>query len=533
MSGAGVNVCSRILDACRRHPDRLALAVPRLDSDVTDRLSYGELLQQAGARQVALRDLGLKTGDRVLLLARPGLSLYVLMVALLAAGIVPVLVDRGMTRARLVSALRASGARVAIGERAILRFWWLFPVLWRWRRFAIDGSTLGVRALPAVDARPAQAFECVSLPTSAHGLITFTSGSTGAPKGADRSHGSLVEQHLAIRSHWQDREDDIDMPCFPVLVLHNLCCGISTVMPAVDLATPGQPDAARVLAQLRAQGVTRLSGAPAFIGKLVAQAEASGWHYDGLRSLVLGGATLPPGLAERCQRVFPQAEGRIVYGSTEAEPIAEVFFSEYIADGEQAPGHLLGQPAPVAQVCLVDPALALATEADVGRARLPVGQSGELLVAGPHVLRGYVDNPEADRESKIPRADGLVWHRTGDVAQFDARGRLWLQGRLKDAVTVEGGKRYTLALEKAVDALGGVTRCALVQVGEGRPALVIEGQAPGAALLRELLVRHGMPHATLWLVDTLPVDGRHNSKIDRPALREWLARGRLRAVGEV
>lgn len=528
----GVNVASRILEAGRRHPGRLAIEVPRLGPGEggSDRLSYGELLQQAAARQQALRGLGLRAGDRVLLLARPGLGLYVLMVALLASGMVPVLVDRGMSRARLVAALRASGAHVAIGERAIVRFWWLFPVLWRWRRYAIDGKAFGVRALGGDKAIASADLDCVLLPPAAHGLITFTSGSTGLPKGADRNHGSLIEQHLAIRSHWQDRDDDIDMPCFPVLVLHNLCCGISTVMPAVDLATPGRPDAARVLAQLEADGITRLSGAPAFIAALVAQAEAGGRQFPGIRSLVLGGATLPPGLVARCQCVFPQAEGRIVYGSTEAEPIAEVFFPEALADGDSDRGHLLGHPAPVAQVCLVDPARALDDDAAVRAARVAPGASGEILVAGPHVLKGYVDNPAADRETKIPRPDGLVWHRTGDVGHVDAQGRLWLEGRVKDALRSDGHVVHTLAPEKALDALPGVARSALVQVGD-EVALVIAGELPPRERLREVLDRHGIGPARLWQTDALPVDGRHNSKIDRPALRELVARRGLQDRG--
>lgn len=569
------NVGARIVEAGRRHPAKLALSVPCAAEGYarSDTLSYGELLAAAAARQQALRGLGLVAGDRVLLLARPGLGLYVLMVALLASGIVPVLVDRGMSRPRLVAALRASGARVAIGERSIMRLWWLLPTLWRWRRFAIDGTAFGVRALGGGSAIPGAVPACVPLPAQAHGLITFTSGSTGAPKGADRTHGSLTAQHLAIRAHWQDRDDDIDMPSFPVLVLHNLCCGLSTVMPAVDLATPGRPEAARVLAQLEESGVTRLTGAPAFIGRLLDQAEAGGRTFPRLRSLVVGGATLPPGLAARCLRVFPQAECRVVYGSTEAEPIADVTMAELVADGEAEAGHLLGHPAAVAEVCLVDPAQGLAGDGDVQRARVGVGVSGEILVAGPHVLQGYVDNPAANAETKIPRADGGVWHRTGDVGHVDARGRLWLEGRVKDAVTVAGVPRHTLALEKALDQLPGIRRSALVQGPEG-PALIIacarggnadnddadrtgreagtstsnsnskagsrsiprarDDLAPGLRQrLAAMRAQQAFPPLALFLIDDMPVDGRHNSKLDRPALRDLLARGRLAALGEI
>lgn len=529
----GVNVCSRILDAGRRHPARLAIRVPRADTGFarSESLSYGELLAQAAARQQALRGLGLRAGDRVLLLARPGLGLYVLMIALLASGIVPVLIDRGMSRARLVAALRASGARTVIGERAVLRLWWLFPTLWRWRRLAFDGRAPGVRALGGATATPGALPECVPLPASAHGLITFTSGSTGAPKGADRTHGSLIAQHLAIRSHWPDRDDDIDMPCFPVLVLHNLCCGVSTVMPAVDLATPGRPDAARVLAQLGEEGITRLSAAPAFLAALVAAAGTR--CFPGVRALAIGGATLPPGLAARCRAVFPRAQALVVYGSTEAEPIAEVDLDDYLAHGDSGRGHLLGAPAPVAEVCVVDATQPLSTDADVQRARCAAGARGEILVAGPHVLQGYVDNPAADRETKIPRAGGGVWHRTGDVGHLDAQGRLWLEGRLKDAVPTAAGPLYTLPLEKALDALPGAGRHALVQGPGATPVLVVAGAVPDRARLRPLLDAEGLGPVRLARVDALPVDGRHNSKIDRPALRDLLARGAAADLGEV
>jgi acyl-CoA synthetase (AMP-forming)/AMP-acid ligase II len=529
----GINVCSRILEAGLRQPGRLAISVPRAADGYrsSDRLTYGELLAQAGARQQALRRIGLTAGDRVLLLARPGIALYVLMVALLASGIVPVLIDRGMSRARMVAALRASGARVAIGERGILRWWWMVPALWRMRRYALDGRALGVATLSGGQAEGAPALECVPLPAEAHGLITFTSGSTGAPKGADRTHGSLVEQHLAIRAHWPDRDDDIDMSCFPVLVLHNLCCGISTVMPAVDLATPGNPDAARVLEQLMEDGVTRVSAAPAFVSKLVQHALQHDVKLTTVRSLVVGGATLPPGLAERCLCVFPQADCRIVYGSTEAEPIAEIGMADFIAQGDAGRGHLLGHPASVTEVCIVDAALPLASDADVERAQLPAGATGEILVAGRHVLHGYVDNPAANRETKIARADGLVWHRTGDAGHLDAQGRLWLEGRLKDAVLVVGALHHTFAIEKAIDALPGVERSALLQDDTGGVALVLAGQPLEPARLRAVLQRHGIAAVRRYQVAAMPVDGRHNSKIDRVALREALKRGRLMSLG--
>jgi acyl-coenzyme A synthetase/AMP-(fatty) acid ligase len=149
------------------------------------------------------------------------------------------------------------------------------------------------------------------------------------------------------------------------------------------------------------------------------------------------------------------------------------------------------------------------------------------------VLQRYVDNPAANAETKIPRPDGSVWHRTGDAGRLDAQGRLWLEGRVKDVVAVSGVARHTLALEKALDRLPGVTRSALVSGVDGRPALVIAGPHIARDAVRSVRERLGFTALSLYRIDEMPVDGRHNSKIDRPALRDALARGALAALGEV
>lgn len=527
---SGRNFIRAIVDAGRRHPERLALAVPQANGDV-ERTRYGELLAEVARTQSALTRLDLVQGDRVLLAARPGRALYVLVIALLGLGLVPVLIDSGMTAARKRAALKASGARHVIGTCTLLRFWWLLPALWHLRRLAVDGAALGVGDLRRHAEDGAREVTCLALPDEAHGLLTFTSGSTGAPKGADRTHGSLIAQHEAIRAHWPDRDDDTDLPCFPVLVLHNLCCGIRTVLPDADLAAPGRVDGARVLAQLSQEAITRVAGAPAYVERLCTAAEAAGQTFAGVRSLVIGGSTVSTALARRCCTVFPQAEVRIVYGSTEAEPIADVSAGELLRDGDSAPGHLVGTPADMATVCIVATDRALASEADVQAATLPAGEIGEILVAGAHVLKRYLDNEAATRASKIARADGTVWHRTGDAGYRDAAGRLWLCGRVGDALQVDGTTRYPFEFEKTLDALPGVRRSALLMQA-GRPLLVLAGR-PDAALLRDTLARLDLLPLPVAYVPALPVDGRHNSKIDRPALRAALAAGRLQSTEEL
>jgi acyl-CoA synthetase (AMP-forming)/AMP-acid ligase II len=527
---SGINLVQPVFAAWEATPDKPALIIPRmrgLDCLSEQQLSYGQLKAEVGRYQRALEALDLQTGDRVLVLSRVRAELYILMLALLALGVVPVLIDRGMSAGRIRSAIRLSGAQVAIGESDILRYWWLFPPLWWMKRLAFDGKTLGVEDfntwLPShFDPR------CVPLDRDAHGLITYTSGSTGLPKGADRTHDSLIAQHHAIRDHWQDQPDDIDSPCFPVLVLHNLCCGITTVLPRVDLAAPARFDPEAVAKHLQQHGITRLAAAPAFMQHLTDFALAHNVQLPGIRSLAIGGSTLPSRLVNRLPVVFPNAHIVGVYGSTEAEPIADVQLDELAREGESRQGHLVGYPARSATVCVVPIGQALRDDARVRRAQCPPLAIGEILVSGLHVLKGYIDNHEATQENKIPRPDGTVWHRTGDAGYLDERGRLWLVGRVKDGIKVGDRIIWPYPLEKALDVLPGIRRSASL-AWDGRLLLVLDAAAsvdlePVKAVLRDA----GIFRVSWAHVAEMPVDGRHNSKIDRPLLRAWLDRSKLR-----
>lgn len=516
-----MNFCDAILRAALQHPQRLALSIPRANDHYRscDDVSYGQLLDRAADIQYGLARKGLTCGDRVLVIATPGIDLYALVIALLGAGLVPVLIDRGMSRARLMAALRASGAKAAVGERRLLRLWWLVPPLWRLPRFALDRKAPGVPRLPQPASH--KAFQCVTLEPDHHGLITFTSGSTGLPKGADRTHHSLIQQHRAIRAHWPDQDDDLDSPCFPVLVLHNLCCGISSLLPATDLAHPGQANAPAILAQLQQNPVTRIACAPAYLARLVDAGQTSATTLPGVRSVVVGGSTMNEALARNCQRLFPNARIRVVYGSTEAEPITDVDLPELLQHWHKGEGHLVGKPADMVEVKIIPPGWPIDTANQIDACPQPPGQIGEILVSGPHVLQGYVDNPAANRENKIPREDSGVWHRTGDAGYLDEEGRLWLVGRIKDAFDADGQTRYTFPAEKALDSLPGVRRSALLPPqadgAEADSLLVLEGQ-PDIPALAKVLRHYGYQNTRLYRVCSMPVDGRHNSKIDRSAL---------------
>ncbi|MDX1694550.1 MAG: AMP-binding protein, partial [Ketobacteraceae bacterium] len=382
-------------------PDKLALVIPMMDGKTCvgeERATFSELSGKVASFQRGWKKLGLQKGDRVIVLFRPSVDLYAVVISLIALGRVPVFIDTGMPKKKILMALKDSNARVFISIKPLVRMFWIIPSLWRMKRFAVDGDGLGYRHISWLRADQIKdPFEYINIDPEDHGLISFTSGSTGRPKGADRTQGSLENQHLILRSHLPDKEGDIDMTSFPVWVLHNLCCGMTTVLPKVDLTRPGdvQPDI--VVEQIEQTGVTRFSAAPAFMERLTRYLEESGKQLPDINLVFTGGATVPVELAARMTRVFPNALAKVVYGSTESEPISSVEAKEFVRDSGSQPGFLVGKPVKDVEVCVASLPDRPVEEAEVNASQLKAFDIGEILVSGEHVLKAYVDNVSATR----------------------------------------------------------------------------------------------------------------------------------------
>jgi olefin beta-lactone synthetase len=508
----------------RRHAvlgDHPALVIPTTwqDGEVTafESIGFADLIERIDRFAAGFQRAGFKPGHRVVVLTPVSVDLYALVLGAFTAGLAVVLIDTGMGFRPALKALRSAEPRAIVAVKALLKHRWWIRQLWGLEAFATDGAGFGYRAHTELlaDAPIAEA-----LPRGAddHALITYTSGSTGAPKGADRTHGLLSAQHEALRRAFPDRPDDIDMTCFPVVALHNLCCGITTVLPPVDLADPAAAEGALVWRFAVDHSVTRLAGAPAFIERLTEAARA-GAVLPALRGVAVGGAPVDRALCHQLVTTLPQAERLIVYGSTEAEPMCHIEMSEVLeAEGD---GLLVGTPVIDAEIVVVALPALPPKLSDRGMAPFACapGASGEIVVAGAHVNAHYLNNPAADAENKLYQPDGKVWHRTGDVGHFDGQGRLWLTGRRADLVQVNGRVIHPLAIEAKLNTVPGVRRCALIEDRYG-VRWVIEGAPEAADPWAERLNQIDPELAALeHLWQTLPMDRRHRSKIDRVALR--------------
>jgi len=221
------------------------------------------------------------------------------------------------------------------------------------------------------------------------------------------------------------------------------------------------------------------------------------------------------------------------YGATEALPATEMTGAEamtetYAATARGA-GLCVGHPfdgVEVRAIAFGDGPISTLRDARI----LPTGEIGELIVRGPHISPAYADDPDSTRKNKVHDPDGTIWHRLGDAGYVDAQGRVWVCGRAGHRVTTASGTLYPLMCEPIFDAHPRVRRSGLVGVGDLAVICIeLAGSATDHDALRAELLALAAAHATTRSIrhvlfrPHLPVDPRHNSKIERPALAKWAA----------
>jgi olefin beta-lactone synthetase len=472
-----------------------------------------------------LRSFGLGHGDGVLLLHPVAAELYFVLVALFRLGCVAIFLDPSAGREHVAQCCAIFPPKAFFGSKKAQLMRWSVPALRHIPKAFCAGFFPGAQKLEFDET--AKLFrEIAPVKPDAPALLTFTSGSTGRPKAALRTHGFLLAQYRALGESLQLPPGTHDLTTLPIFVLANLGSGVTSVLPDADLRSPGKIVPGPVLQQIERQRIQTTAASPAFISRLLDECERRGATIRSIETVFMGGAPVFPGLLRRAKASCPQAKIVAVYGSTEAEPMAEISLSdiapEDFAAMEQGHGLLAGRP--VASISLrvmrenwgvpIAPLDAQAFQELTAK----TGEAGEIVVAGDHVLPGYLGG-EGNAETKFT-VDGRPWHRTGDAGYLDEVGRLWLLGRCAGKIQDERGTLYPFAVECAAMQTASIRRAALAAVGKRR-VLAVEARGPIStdAILSSLSWAH---LDEVVQVEYVPVDKRHNAKVDYVALAEKL-----------
>ncbi|MCW8133018.1 MAG: AMP-binding protein [Planctomycetota bacterium] len=551
MSAPIVNVALHLGERARRGPATPAVIVQKHGAYET--LTFKELDEASETLARGLIASGIGPGTRTVLMVKPGMEFFALVFALFKARTVPVLIDPGLgirnlggcideaEPAAFIGIPKAHAARVLLGwgKRTLKHLVTVGPrLLWGGRSLeAIRAAGREAPALPDGDAQPGD-----------HAAILFTSGSTGAPKGAVYTHGIFAAQVEMLRALYRIEPGERDLATFPLFALFGPALGMTAIVPEMDASRPASADPARLAAAIRDQGATNMFGSPALVNVLGRYAEAKGLTFPSLKRVISAGAPVPAAVLERMAKALaPGAQVFTPYGATESLPVASIGSEEILRETraltEKGKGVCVGRPVEGMKVAIIrigdEP---IETWSD--DLKLPAGETGEICVQGPVVTRAYFNKPQATALAKIPEGEsGAFWHRMGDVGYLDERGRLWMCGRKSHrVVTAAGETMFTIPCEAVFNTHPGVKRSALVGVGERgrqRPVLCVEAEPtaccgkPAEELLRRQLLDMAAQHAHTRAIEVVlfhpgfPVDIRHNAKIFREKLAVW-AKDRVR-----
>ncbi len=498
-------------------------------------VTFAELADDVDRVAAGFLASGITKGDRVSLLIPPGIDLTVCLYACWRIGAVAVIVDAGLGAKGMTAALRSAAPKYIVGiERALAA-----SRLLRWpgKRISVKtlsaptSGALGVwTSLPELRRRG----EGATLPdgpaSDEPAVVVFTSGATGPAKGVVYRHGQAEAQRDTLMDLYQISESDRLVAAFAPFALYGAAMGMPSVVPDMDVTMPGTLTAEALAGAAAAIDATLVFASPAALVNVGNTATGLPARLRtallNVRLLMSAGAPVPAELLRRVSRLVPNAELHTPYGMTEVLPVADISLAEIEAAGVGV-GVCVGTPAAGVEIAISplddegDPTDPLTTAPDI---------VGEICVKAAHARDHYDNLWATTRAASHP----VGWHRSGDVGHLDATGRLWVEGRLVHIIKTADGVVTPVAIEHAAEDAPDVVKAAAVGVGpDGTQQIVVvvvtedagrTGRLAGLDLADAVRSRIAVDVAAVLEVPALPVDKRHNSKINRIRVAAWAER---------
>ena len=496
------------------------------------RLTYRQAAQTANRLAHAFRRAGLEPGDRCGMLAKNCIEYALLYFAASRAGVVPVPLNYRSTAAEWAFVLEDAEARLLIAAQPytadVNRIRALVPGILHWVALgAAEADWIDFRSWlhgqpdddpPATDRDPDAALYQI-----------YTSGTTGQPKGAVLTQRSVVANLLQIAtSAHRGQPGERSLVVGPMVHAGVVWSALAPVSWGGALYILEDFDAANVVRVLDAEHIGYAALVPTILHACVRVAGAAERGYRSLRLIHCGSAALAEETLRDAREVF-RCDLTQGYGLTESTAGATVMFPadtlRGLADRPELLGSV-GRPLLGTEIRIVD-------END---RPLPAGTTGEIVVRGPQVMRGYWKQPRAT-------ADALRggWLHSGDVGRLDADGYLYIQDRVKDVIISGGANVYPRMVERVLERHPAVAEVAVIGVPDnhwGESVKAVVAVRGGMSATEQELIDFSRDELggfqrprSVDFVAALPRTA--TGKVLHRALREPYWTGQLRRVGQV
>jgi long-chain acyl-CoA synthetase len=483
-------------------------------------LTFSEIKRRADALAASLSGSGIVKGDRVGIML-PNCPQYIVAAfAVLKIGAVVVNINPSYTAREVLVVLADSGARAVVTLDALV------PVVQAIRaqspleqlivtslaeysgaaaappqvegaatlaRLVAEGSTLPRPAPPPIDSDDLA-------------VLQYTGGTTGTPKGAMLSHGNIfanvVQTETWLNPVYVYARTERYLVVIPYFHIYSfsVCMMTGIRVGALQIIHP-KYDPDQVLASIRDFRPTYFPAVPTLFVSLLNHPRVGDYGLERVRVFNSGGAPCPVEVIEAWERRIgrPLNEG---YGLSETSPVTH----STPQLGKRKPG-TVGLPFPDTDVKIVD--------VETGTREMPLGEAGELCIAGPQVMKGYWNRPGETAQALRRGADGRLWFYTGDIAVMDEDGFTSIVQRKKDMIIVDGYNVYPSEVESILYLHPAVKLAAVIGVGDAYHGEIVKAciaLKPGAAVTpdaviaycRESLAEYKVPRL-VEIRDTLPM----------------------------
>ena len=520
-----------LIEAARGHGERVFTIYE------DERVTYEATWRAVTTLASHLHSLGIGPGDRVALAMRNLPEWPVAFFAATAIGAVMVPLNAWWTGAEMAYGLADSGARVLItDDERHHRLEDIYATIPSLEQVLVSRAVAPLTGIAAPlegvigtsshwAALPDQPLPDAVIAPDDDATIFYTSGTTGAPKGALGTHRNMMSNILtggysgarsALRRGEMPPEPTPRVTLTVIPLFHVTACSagmMGVIATGSTMIFMRKWDTVRAMEIIEREKVNVTGGVPTIAWQLIEHPDRGNYDLSSLESIAYGGAPSAPELVRRIHSELGALPGN-GWGMTETmATVTHHGAEDYLNRPSSA-----GPPAPVVDLKIV---------AEDGVTELPIGEVGELWARGPMIVKGYWNKPEATATTFI---DG--WVRTGDLARLDEEGFCYIVDRAKDMIIRGGENIYSSEVENVLYAHPAVTDCALIGLPHrtlGEEPVAVVHLAPGAeaseaelqAWVRERLAAFKTPVAIRFVPETLPRNA--NGKILKKDLQSLFA----------
>jgi long-chain acyl-CoA synthetase len=487
-------------DTVARVPTKIALICDGA------RYSYADLAARVNTLAHTLQASGIKRHDRIALFLDNSVEMAVGIYATLAIGAVFIPINALTKPEKLAYLLNDSAAAALITDAGLERVWSNALAENKSVIVAVVANNSAAESLnPRVISYPTNLITAFERDTNIIDCdlasIIYTSGSTGEPKGVMMTHLNMISAMRSVIEYLELTENDVIVCVLPLAFgygLYQLIMSIAlgaTLVLERSFAFP-----MKVVATIAEEKVTVFAGVPTIFSALINLKTLDQFDLSALKKITNAAAALSVAHLQQLRALFPRAAIYSMYGLTECKRVT--FLPPNQLDIRPSS---VGRGMPNQELWLAD---------DAGN-RLPNGSTGELVIRGSHVMRGYWGKPDETRQRLRPGPNpGELVLYSGDLFRTDAEGWLYFVSRRDDVIKSRGEKVSPIEVENAIYALEGVLEVAIIGVNDdllGQAVKAFIVQKPGFNLSEREVIRHCLANLESFMapkvvsfVDTLP-----------------------------